>query len=287
LALFCNTSKESADLLDMLTLLLLFALQAVTPGEMACSDSVKESAIPMALYIAGVEQEGAMVFAAHDQILYINGQGVSSLKPGAVLNVIRPEGKVQDPITGAKMGYYYKDIGTVQIEAVQKDSATARVLVSCREMLKGDLVTVNSPKPPTKFDGDLSTKLTLIPQNGLIGSIILGKDDIRQMAAGNICYIGLGKRDGVVAGDRFTVFRPNPKFNPNDMVAAKSEANRSYAQMRDWQYQYRLDELMRLRALPPVILGDILVVDTGEGISTGKIINSLMEIHTGDFIVKR
>jgi hypothetical protein len=271
----------------MLTLFILFALNVVSPGEMACTDSVKESTVPMDIYIAGVELEGVAVFATQDQIVYLNGPGVSSLKPGTVQSVIRPEGKIHDSMTGARKGFYYKDIGTIQIESVQQESATAKVILSCQGLLKGDIVAAHSPKPAIQFNGDLSNKLTQIPQNGLITSIMLGKDDVRQLSAGNLCFIGLGKKDGVAAGDRFTAFRPNPTFDQKDMVALKSGASHTYSPMRDWLYQYTVTELLRQRKLPPVVLGDIVVVDTGDTISTGKIINSLSEIYPGDLIVKR
>jgi hypothetical protein len=45
--------------------------------------------------------------------------------------------------------------------------------------------------------------------------------------------------------------------------------------------------LLHERKLPPQILGDIVVVETGDRTSTGKIVNSLSEIHVGDLIVKK
>jgi hypothetical protein len=271
----------------MLKLLLLFALKVTSPDELTCSDSVREMMAPRDLYIAGVEQEGMMLMAAQGQIVYLNGPGVSSVKAGVVKKVVRPEGKVRDPITGAPMGVYYRDIGTIHIEAVQQDSATARVLVSCQEMLKGDVIAPYSAKVAMQFDGNLSNELTRLPQNGLISSIILAKDDARELAAGNFCFIGLGKRDGVAPGDRFTAFRPNPSFDSGDMVAGRSKASSSYSSVRDWLYRFRVNELLRQRQLPPVILGDIVIVDAGDSVSTGKIINSLSEMHLGDLIVKR
>ena len=41
------------------------------------------------------------------------------------------------------------------------------------------------------------------------------------------------------------------------------------------------------QTLPPQILGDIVVVETGESTSTGKIVNSLSEIHIGDLVIKK
>jgi hypothetical protein len=241
----------------------------------------------MDLYIAGVEEEGTLTMSTAGQILYLNGPGVASLKTGTVQRVIRPEGKVRDPISGAKMGIYYQDVGTIQIEAVEQESATARVLTSCRAVIKGDLVTSHSAKPGIEFSGNPSNALTSIPQNGLVSMILLGKEDTKEMVAGNVCYIGLGGRDGVRAGDRFTIFRPYPEFDSHDMIVGKPRSSTSYVSARDLTYQSKVRSLLSKRKLPPQVLGDIIVVEVGDGVSAGKIINSLFEIHIGDLVVKR
>jgi hypothetical protein len=271
----------------MLTLLFLFALKVVTPGEIACVGSIQGSNAPMDVYIAGVEQEGPMTHATRGQVLYLNGPKVSSLQTGIVQRVIRPEGKVHDPLTGEALGTYYKDLGTIQIEAVEQGSATARVLLSCQEMLKGDLVIPAMAKPEVEFSGSMSNALTPVSRNGLVSTIVLGKNDAQELGAGHFCFIGLGGREGVKVGDRFTVFRPNPAFNARDLEVSGSGAGSTYSPERGWNYRNRVKGLLGNRKLPPRVLGDIIIVETGDGASTGKIVNSLSEIHLGDFVVKR
>jgi hypothetical protein len=154
-------------------------------------------------------------------------------------------------------------------------------------MLKGDQVIPESQRPTVEFTDGLSNALTAIPQNGLVGSILMGKEDKRELGAGQFCFIDLGGRDSVKAGDRLTVFRPQPSYNSRDMATAGTGANLSYSSARDYEYQHRLNRLLRRRTLPPQILGDIIVVEAGDRVSAGKIINSLMEIHPGDLVVKR
>ena len=271
----------------MFKLLLLFVLNAVNPSEMVCVGSVQDAMLPLNVYVAAVEMEGIAAFAAQGQILQLNGPGVSGLKPGTIQRVVRPEGRVKDPLSGDKLGFYYKDIGTIRIERVDGDKAMASVQVSCRDMLKGDVVLPFTPKPNVEFGGDLSTALTPLPDNGLVSSILLGKDDARQIATGNFCFLGLGSRDGVKSGDRFTVFRSQPGFNPQDMDVAGTASDRSYSSIANYSYRFKLNGLLHNRKLVPKILGDIIVVDVGERISTGKVINSISEMHVGDFIVKR
>jgi hypothetical protein len=280
--------SPAADLIDMITLMLLLAIQVANPGEMACTGSVQRMKVAENVYVAGVEDEGTMTLAAAGQILYLNGPGVPSLKVGEVQRVVRPEGRIHDPLTPlAVRGVYYKDMGTIRIEAINQDSATARVLMSCQSgMLKGDVVIANTPRPPVEFNGALSTRLTPVPR-GLVSKIILGKDDARELAAGQFCFIPVGKADGVKAGDQFIVFRPNPKFHSADMAAKGTAAGATYSPMPSGIFGDKMESLLGDRTLPPKVIGDIVIVDAGEKMSTGKIVNSMIEIHLGDLVVKK
>jgi hypothetical protein len=271
----------------MLTLLLIFAFQVSTAGEMACVGSVQEMKVAEDVYVAGLSDEGTTSTASPGEVLYLNGPGISALKVGTVYRVIRPEGRVRDPKSKSRLGTYYQDIGTVQIESVGPKSATARVIMSCNGMMvKGDLVVPSTSRPLVKFSGTKSTALTSV-QGGLTSAILFGKDDAKEMAAGTFCFIPLGRRDGVKPGDRFVVFRPQPGFNPQDMNVLGTDANTTYTPVRTGMYRYKQNEMLHGRTLPPKVLGDIVIVETGEGVSTGMIINSLQEIHPGDKVVKK
>jgi hypothetical protein len=270
----------------MITLLLLFAFQVVTPGEMACVGSIQEMKVPEDVYVAGVEGEGIATYVTPGRILFLNGPGVSFLKTGSVQKVVRPEGKVRDPLTQKELGTYFRDVGTVRIETVDQESATARVVMSCEGMLKGDLIISNSPKPIVEFNGTPSNPFTALP-HGLSSSILFAKNDARNLAAGQFCFIQAGKRDGVKPGDRFIVFRPYPPFNQQDMANAETAADSTYSSIGSSFSGYRMDSILRERTIPPKILGDIVIVEVGEAISTGKIVNSMSEINPGDLVVRR
>jgi hypothetical protein len=272
----------------MITLLLLYALNVVNPGELACAGSMQGAQVPQDVYIAGMEMEGLATLATQGQVLYLNGPKVASLKAGTIERVIRPEGKIRDPLTGNELGFYYKDIGTVRIETVEQDKATASVLLSCQEMIKGDVVIPNAPRPAVEFKASLSNDLTVLTGQGLVGSVLFAKDDMKAMAAGQFCFVGLGGHDGIKTGDRLTVFRSHPPFDPKDMaVSEMGGADTTYPRMSNWAYRRQLDSILHSRKLPPRILGDIIIVDVKDGVSMGKIVNSLSEIQVGDFVVKR
>ena len=271
----------------MITLLLFLALQVTVSEEMACTGSVVDFTMPADLYIAAVEEEGTGILATTGQLVYLNGPRTGLLKVGEINYVVRPEGMVQDPSTGTNLGQYYRDMGAVRIEQVQDGVATARIIRSCCEIIKGDLVVSRKARPAVESQGELSNDLTLVPSDGIIGSILLGKNNLQALSAGQICFINLGSRDGIKTGDRFTVFRAYPSFDKKEEgVADVLNTGRSYLDTSQTDRK-NIDSMLSKRKLPSKILGDVVVVDAGESISTAKIINSLSEILPGDSVVKR
>ncbi len=272
----------------MHTLILLLALQVANPNEMACVGFVQDAVLPSEVYIAAVENEGKFAFAVQGQLIYLNGPMAASLRVGDIRRIVRPEGKLRHPSTGSGLGIYYQEIGKIRVEKVGLKSATGRVLLSCQPMLKGDLAVPELPKAAVQYSGDLSNELTEIPEEGLVGPIVLGANDIRQIAAGHFCFIGLGRRDGVKAGDRFTVFRPQPAYDRKDWSFAVTGAHTGYSPIRNsFEYRYRWDILLHARTVPPQVLGDIVVVDVGDRVSAARVVNSLWEIRPGDLAVRR
>jgi hypothetical protein len=269
------------------TLLFMLALQVTTAAEMSCIGSVVDLEVPADLYVAGLQEEGLSTMASQGQLIYINGPRISFLKVGEINRVVRPEGEIHDLVNGKKQGTYYRDLGVIRIEAIYRDAAAARIMVSCQGIIKGDLVTPAVAKPAVEFRGDFSSALTPFPADGLMSSILLGKNDIQELAAGDICYMGRGWRDGVRVGDRFTVFRLPPPFDSNEKAVETISSNMGSSFDRGPDNIARLGSKLSDRTLPKQILGDVVVVDVGDKTCTGKIINSISVMHPGDLVVKR
>jgi hypothetical protein len=241
----------------------------------------------MNIYISGTEEDEVNNYSHAGQLVYLSGPGVASLKVGELYTVVRPEGIIRDPAAGALVGIYHKELGTLRIEATRPDGATASVASSCNAILKGDLLVPVVSKPAVTFSGKLSDGLTPFPDKGLMSDIVLGKNGIKEMAAGDICYIDLGSHDGVKPGDRFTVYRPQPPFEPRHLEVDGSNAGYSYKRYRSYEYRRVLISALSGRTVPPRVLGDLVVVDVQETTAVAKIINSLAEIHPGDVVVRR
>jgi hypothetical protein len=272
-----------------MTALLLFALfaQIVTPGEMNCIGFIVDELLPLNLYIAGTETEGETALAAEGDLVYLNGPAISTLRAGDTYSVVRPLGKVRDPYSLAPLGVHYKQLGRVRIEASGQDSAQGIVITSCEPLAKGDLLLPAQRPPIANFDAKPSDRLTPYVESGLTGVIVLGKDDTRELAVGQFCFVGIGAKNGVRVGDRFTVYRSQPPFNPQDLSAAKTSTHSSYDTSENREYATALAAMLADRKVQPRVIGDIVIVEAGERTAAAKVINSRSELHIGDLVVRR
>ena len=268
-------------------LLLGLMAQIVMPGDAACLGFISEVRMPLDVYIAGMETEGSMSMSGANGLLYLNGPGIPRLKTGDTYRVVRPEGEVSDPYSHEWIGIYYKELGTVRIETGGKDFGMAVVVSSCRPMVKGDILLPFTPRPAVSFQGKLSDRYTPFVENGLQSYILFGKDDLHELAAGNFCFVGIGSRNQVRAGDRFTIYRLQPPFNPQELDLAGTPTYASYGKIDDGRYLGSLAQILSTRSLPPRPIGDLVVIDVQEKTATAKIINSLYEVHPGDVVVRR
>jgi hypothetical protein len=255
--------------------------------ESACLGFIQDSFLPMNVYVAGTESEGSMALAAQGQIVYLNGPGLGSLRPGNTYLVVRPEGKVKDPLTGRPVGIYYRELGTVKIETAGAKSQTASVMAGCRTIMKGDLVVPLPQRAEVRPGSQPPGRLTSVPENGLASNILLGLDDRRELGTGDVCFIGVGKNSGVQAGDRFTVWRPQPHFDPKDLAVGGSGGGRSYEKPLDPIQKTEQVRTLSQRELPKRVIGDLVVIATYEKTSVARITSSYVEIHRGDLVVRQ
>jgi len=276
------------------------------PNEMNCLGFIRESLLPADIYVSGVEEEGLATFVMESSLVYLNGPGLKNAKAGDVFKVVRPEANIRDRLTQQPIGHYYKELGTVRVETLHAGGATGTVLLSCNLMFKGDLLLPLANKATVKFTGDKSTRMTPYPEGGLATSIVLGKDDKREMSEGNVCFLPVGAREGIKTGDRFTIYRLQPPFDPKDLIVNTAHVRSNveglsiggahmgavqspitYERTLSGRYRGELIQRLSERDIPHRVIGDLVVLEAGETTSSARIINSRIEIHVGDIIVRR
>ena len=260
---------------------------AAAQDDSACLGFIDRSLLPMNVFVAGTESDGFSSLAEQAELVYLNGPGLESLRAGGIYLVIRAEGYVKHPETRKPLGIYYRELGTVRIETKAPQSASATVLTSCQLIMKGDLVVPLEQRPAVQITGKASDRLTQVPQGGISSLVVLGLDDRRELGAGHFCFIGAGSRDGVRAGDWFTVFRAQQRFNPQDLSVAGSGKGRTYSKVLSGLHKLEVTSTLKGRDLPPMVVGDLVVLRVSESTAIAKVVSSRSEVHVGDAVVRR
>jgi hypothetical protein len=276
------------------------------PEELKCLGFIHETLYPLDILVSGTEQEGLATFLMEGSIVHLNGPGLKSSKAGDSFRVVRTEAKIRDRLTQKFTGYYYKELGTIKIDSLRGEAATGTVVTNCDTIFKGDFLLPLAEKATVKFTGEQANRQTAYPQEGLASSIVLGRNDLRELAAGHFCFIGIGTRDGVKIGDRFTIYRVQPPFDPKDLIVNSSyvrsgvediqaagnkvggvQTPTQYDGMQSGRYRGEIIQKLKDRSIAHRVMGDLIVVEAGETTSATKIINSRFEIHLGDVVVRR
>lgn len=258
-----------------------------TPGELKCLGFIHETELPQELIVSGTQEEGRMTVASEGTLIYVSGPGIASTKVGESLQVIRIQGKIRDPHTRAPLGVYYREVGTARIETLSGGSAIARVMMGCDVIYKGDFLLRMSDiqlvgKPPEVVSNILTPHST----TGLSTSIVLGKDDTTTMAAGDVCFIGLGKQAGIKAGDRFTIYRVQPPFDSKDMIVNQAHSTTSFERMGG-RHRAQISKALSERSLPHQVLGDLVVLNVSGTTSSAMIVNTRREVLLGDLVIRQ
>jgi len=276
------------------------------PDELKCLGFIHETLYPPDILVSGTEQEGLATFLMEGSLVYLSGPGLKSAKAGDSFRVVRAEAKIRDRLTQKFTGYYYKELGTIKVDSLRGEAATGLVVTVCDTIFKGDFLLPQVEKPTVKFTGEPAKRSTAYPEEGLASSIVLGRDDLRELAAGHFCFIGIGTRDGVKLGDRFTIFRVQPPFDAKDLIVNSSYVRSGvediqaagnkvgavatptqYDGMHSGRYRGEIIQKLKERSIAPRVMGDLVIVEASETTSAAKIVNSRFEIHLGDIVIRR
>jgi len=220
-------------------------LPVASETEMRCAPQLAAGIDPAASTIFAREEPDKILQGEGD-IVYIEGGANRGMAPGQEFAVLRSEGKVRHPVTAKEQALFVRNLGWVRIIAVQAESATAEILTSCDAMLLGDrLVPLpNLPLPIVEIArlGELAGRT-----DGELGWVVTSFEPGSVMAGeGHMIGIDLGSGSGLTVGDQVLFWRPGEKGAPRR------------------------------------VLGQGVVLATGEAGSTVKVLETVVEIRIGD-----
>ncbi len=220
----------------------------------ACSPVLLPEQLKSAMGMGAIVQEarGRTLISGEDTVAVGLDPG-RSVKVGDLLAVTRMGHLVADPRTGKSLGRVWQTLGVLKILEVREQVAKARVSHACLPMDVGDRVL---PYTPSAFPED---KVAQPTSRSVEGTIVDSAQSEQLVALQQVVFLDVGTGQGIVPGDIFAIYRPSrPAANPVGGT---------------------------LFPIPPVRLGEAVVIRVTPGTSTAVITSSPEVSQAGDRVV--
>lgn len=180
------------------------------------------------------------------------GVGVNAnvaLNPGDRLAVVRPAQRLIHPRTGLPISRVLYILGLVEVKEARDRVVLGRVSYSCGAMSIGDLVM---PYTPAQFPEGKIAQPTRRSVEGVVVDSLRGERLIGML---QVVFLDVGSVQGVGPGDVFGIYRPSLPV---------------------------VDAAGAVLAIPPVRLGEAVVIRVTDQTATAAVTTSAIEVRIGD-----
>jgi outer membrane protein OmpA-like peptidoglycan-associated protein len=256
--------------------------QAPTYSDVYCAGFITNQPLPKVAYVAGGWGTPHEVRFVDREYVYLEGSGFSV---GAQYSIIRQE---RDPnryetFRGQAallrhLGRAYSDVGRVRVVAVRNNMAITQVEFNCTDIMEGDAAIPFAERQTPALHAQINFDRFALPNGKLAGRIVLAKDFDSLLGMGRKVYLNVGSNQGVKVGDYFRAVRTYSSYRDDEADNLSFKASF----YDDRQIPAGLFPYSRLRDLPRISLGEMIVLSVSPTSSTAMITLSLDEIHLGD-----
>lgn len=194
--------------------------------------------------IIGDEKEG--VTLSEGDLVYVLFSAGRAGGPGDLYTVCRKSSSLKDPLNQEPVGVTYNYLAKIElIQPIDNQPGvwSARLLRGYREVTREDLVFVHQP---------LSACVQPLPTNREISSRIVAVKENRDMIGQNsVVYLNQGYNQGIERGNLFDIVIPNEDARGTRI------------------------------ALPDILVGHLLIVESLPGTAAGLVIDARKEVAKG------
>jgi len=200
---------------------------------------------PVGLVIAG--QHSRQIFAV-DDVIYTDIGSQRNGKVGDLFTAYKRHAAISHPVTNQILGFKVVPLGVIQLTEMAEKSSKAIITDTFLEIEPGaELLPYANRKKEVVLQA---------ADQDLYGYIVETRTGIQAIAAGDIAYIDLGRRQGAKPGNMLYVVR-------------KAKVEISYFSNSDYD-------------LPVDVIGAVVIVESGENTSTVLVVKSIDTIYKGD-----
>lgn len=225
---------------------------AIPRAALECSGFVaqKQEILRVGRIIRPVEEDNMRHWYWDDVFVDL---GRRQVRRGDRFRVVRPTTTIEHPATGARVGVKVKTLGTVEIVSTAGGAPRAKITYNCEDIADGDLL--------------MEAKELMPPQRGVTqpahlrvgGTIVGSKEDADSLGQGDIVYVDVGQKQGIVPGDEFSIYRASG-------VGIDPDSGRAIP-------------------LAPTKQGELVVIRTSAQAATGLVTVSNIQLRVGEPLV--
>ncbi len=225
-----------------------------SPQAIACSPVLMEESAASDAGIGSIVKtsDDRLLLAQVDQV-FVAVDGGQSPNVGDRLAVVRPGTRVIHPWYKQVLGRTLYTLGVLEVTEVRDKAVRARVIYGCDAISNGDRVApfVLAPFPEDKIARPTTRQVE--------GVIVETPRLVQLLGLQSLAYLDVGTSQGIGPGDVLAIYRRNlPVLNP---VTGREQP------------------------LPPVRLGEVVVIRATNTTATTVITASEKEIRIGDEVV--
>jgi len=217
---------------------------------------LREIADANPLVLREPEPSGRVIASVEEKVMYSKYDTVYLLpdsKPniGDRLTAYRVVRKVYHPKTGDYLGNLIRILGTMEVTAVQDETATAVVSYSYDVIMQGDPYFPYKPIEQAGVEKDEKRSASRLD-----GYIVDVKEEKVSNAQFDVVFIDKGHRDGLLAGQNFLIFREGSKTPATSPVSGIQLPRRKVGELQIISVQDETSIAKVVRSTEPIRRGD-------------------------------
>ena len=231
--------------------------QALDLDKPGLRDLIKASgfitAKPIPSWGSIIGSKDAAVNLTEGEVVYVQLERGKEVQPGDRFSIVRQGEAVTHPVTKKNLGKLVLVPGELTILGGKGQVVTAKINKSFRSVQEGDVIIPPQPILPQIVPIRDSKKIK--------GIVLLSPEGSENITEKEVIFIDRGNRDGVIVGDRFSIYQEGSASIYEDFQKAEKPK------------------------LPMVKVGQAVVVSVQEETSTALVTHSSQAIYAGDKVV--
>jgi len=280
---------------------------AARPSESACGGFIEQTPQAAAGQIVGAEEEAERRIYKEGDMVFVDAGAQAGMRAGQEFSVVRPRGQFRSKFSrkSGSLGVYTQEVGRLRVSRVRDLVSVAEVIVSCSDLLPGDLLRPLPTAPIPQARSEAALDRFAEPTGGRTGRIVLARDGHEMVSRDQVVYVDLGAEDGLKAGDYLTVYRPDGHgtfVGYGDEVVANAHRGFESDELRGGGFSNQAQRVKDVdgpksgetvktpairRRRPPVprkVVGELVVLRVEGRTATAVVTRVAQEIHTGDAV---